>query len=116
MTMQDEKEYVFVLKQKRSDVQACHVAEEIIKSAGEATSTATSPCESATFGDSDDSVELEESVELDSMPVALPFLPAMDASTQITVYDGYSEAIMDAQHALDSRLLAYSQYQQMVSR
>jgi hypothetical protein len=53
-------------------------------------------------------------VEVEQMPVAMPFLPALDASTQITIHDGYSEAIMDAQHALDSRLLAYSQYQTMV--
>ncbi|CAI5741564.1 unnamed protein product [Hyaloperonospora brassicae] len=123
--MQDEKEYVFVLTKKTTGApQARGVPQEVVKSLGEATSTTTSPCESATFGDSDDSVELaqeereddaelDDSVELDAMPVALPFLPAMDASTQITVHDGYSEAIMDAQHALDSRLLAYSQYQQM---
>lgn len=58
--------------------------------------------------------ESDDSVELDDMPMVLPFLPALDASTQITKFEGFSEAISDAQQLLDSRLLAYSQYQQMV--
>lgn len=63
----------------------------------------------------DDSEEDSDvSIELDDMPMVLPFLPALDASTQITKFEGFSEAISDAQQILDSRLLAYSQYQQMV--
>lgn len=58
--------------------------------------------------------ESDDSVELEDMPMALPFLPALDASTQITTFEGFSEAISNAQQLLDSRLLAYSQYQQMV--
>ncbi|RQM09768.1 hypothetical protein DD237_004215 [Peronospora effusa] len=117
----EEKEYVFVVKQKLSDSSVSH---ELVASPTEVTSVTTSfTSESTTFGDSDgeseqekrkeEDAESEESVEMDSIPVAIPFLPALDASTQIMVHDGYSEAIMDAQHALDSRLLAYSQYQQM---
>jgi hypothetical protein len=60
--------------------------------------------------DSDDSAE----VEVDSLPMAMPFLPALDASTEITLHEGYEEAVEGAQRHLDSRLLAYSQYQQMV--
>lgn len=123
----EEKEYVFVLTQKLGDSSACHISQDLVASpTAVASATTSSSNESATFGDSDDSAEQEEeeeeeedagsddSVELDQFPVAMPFLPALDASTQIMVHDGYSEAIMDAQHALDSRLLAYSQYQQMV--
>lgn len=63
----------------------------------------------------DDSEEDSDvSIELDDMPMVLPYLPALDASTQITKFEGFSEAISDAQQILDSRLLAYSQYQQMV--
>ncbi|KAE9344801.1 hypothetical protein PR003_g8265 [Phytophthora rubi] len=112
----EEKEYVFVLTQKLGDSRdACHVSQELAASptAG-ATPTTSSSDESATFGDSGDlDARSDDSVEVDEMPVAMPFLPALDASTQITIHDGYSEAIMDAQHALDSRLLAYSQYQLM---
>ena len=113
---------MFVVKQKLSDSSVSH---ESVTSPTEVTSGTTSfTSESATFGDSDGDFEhekreeedavSEDSLEMDLMPAAMPFLPALDASTQIMVYDGYSEAIMDAQHALDSRLLAYSQYQQMV--
>ncbi|KAG3012710.1 hypothetical protein PC119_g12802 [Phytophthora cactorum] len=112
--MQDEKEYVFVLTQKLSDSSTCHVSQEMAASPTTAASATTSSSDgSATFGYSDAEEEDDDSVELDQMPVAMPFLPALDASTQITIHDGYSEAIMDAQHALDSRLLAYSQYQLM---
>ncbi|KAG3075146.1 hypothetical protein PC121_g8139 [Phytophthora cactorum] len=112
--MQDEKEYVFVLTQKLSDSSTCHVSQEMAVSPTTAASATTSSSDgSATFGYSDAEEEDDDSVELDQMPVAMPFLPALDASTQITIHDGYSEAIMDAQHALDSRLLAYSQYQLM---
>ncbi|POM69977.1 Hypothetical protein PHPALM_13679, partial [Phytophthora palmivora] len=110
----EEKEYVFVLTQKLGDSSACHISQELEASPTAVTSATTSDG-SATFGDSDadEDAGSDDSVELDQMPVAMPFLPALDASTQITIHDGYSDAIMDAQHALDSRLLAYSQYQQM---
>jgi hypothetical protein len=127
----EEKEYVFVLTQKLGDSSACHVSQELAASPTAVTSATTSSSDgSATFGESDDEgghapsvrderegdedAESDDSVEVEQMPVAMPFLPALDASTQITIHDGYSEAIMDAQHALDSRLLAYSQYQTMV--
>ncbi|KAH7468472.1 uncharacterized protein KRP23_10852 [Phytophthora ramorum] len=110
----EEKEYVFVLTQKLSDSSACHVSQELTAASPTAVTPATTSSDgSATFGDSDEEEGDDESVEMDQMPVAMPFLPALDASTQITIHDGYSDAVMDAQHALDSRLLAYSQYQQM---
>lgn len=40
--------------------------------------------------------------------------PFLDASTEITKYEGYCEAIEKAQECLDSRLIAYSRYQGMV--
>ncbi|GMF28471.1 unnamed protein product [Phytophthora lilii] len=113
----EEKEYVFVLTQKLSDSSACHVSQELPASPTAAASATTSSSDgSAALGDleAEEDAGSDASVEEDQMPVAMPFLPALDASTQITIHDGYSEAIMDAQHALDSRLLAYSQYQQMV--
>lgn len=96
---QDDKEYVFVLTSK---LDASSASQDPPPSPAAATASSSESDE-----DSDGSVEREQ------LPVAMPFLPALDASTQITIHEGYSEAIMDAQHALDSRLLAYSQYQTM---
>lgn len=113
--MKEEKEYVFVSTQKLSDSSGCLISQEMdASSITVASATTSSSNGSATFGDSDvEDDDDADSVELDQLPVAMPFLPSLDASTQITIHDGYSDAIMDAQHALDSRLLAYSQYQQM---
>ncbi|KAL0589853.1 hypothetical protein ABG067_002078 [Albugo candida] len=41
--------------------------------------------------------------------------PFLDASTEITKYEGYCEAIEKAQDCLDSRLIAYSRYQGMMN-
>ncbi|KAG7395117.1 hypothetical protein PHYBOEH_004190 [Phytophthora boehmeriae] len=116
MQQQEEKEYVFVLTHKLEDSDACHVSQELPSPTTVTSATTASSDEM----DSDEEEQAEgeseseeDSVEVDQMPVAMPFLPALDASTQITIHEGYSDAIMDAQHALDSRLLAYSQYQQM---
>lgn len=79
-----------------------HVQEEIVA------------CVTAVEAHDDSDEDSDVSIELDDMPMVLPYLPALDASTQITKFEGFSEAISDAQQILDSRLLAYSQYQQMV--
>ncbi|TDH66041.1 hypothetical protein CCR75_004886 [Bremia lactucae] len=110
----EEKEYVFVVTQKLSNSSDVRCTQEINASPTVASATTSSSNGSVKFGDSDAEDEDDsDSVELDQMPLSMPFLPALDASTQITIHEGYSDAIMDAQHALDSRLLAYSQYQQM---
>ncbi|CAH0480169.1 unnamed protein product [Peronospora belbahrii] len=126
--MQEEKEYVFVVTQKLNEDSSvcCVTSQELGMSPTGVTSNTTSlTSEIATLDDDSDGefeldkreeeedVQLYESVEMDQLPVDIPFLPALDASTHIMIHEGYSEAIMDAQHALDSRLLAYSQYQQM---
>ncbi|KAF1328725.1 hypothetical protein FI667_g6520, partial [Globisporangium splendens] len=132
---EEEKEYVFVLRQSSgsappSPKQA--LTESLSASSGfvvtsPTTSNSSSERDASSFlvssasdnGDADNEVENDEgedsdvSIELEAMPMVLPYLPALDASTQITKFDGFSEAINDAQQILDSRLLAYSQYQQM---
>ncbi|TMW67111.1 hypothetical protein Poli38472_012227 [Pythium oligandrum] len=105
--MEGEKEYVFVLKhEKPREEEGCE--------SSETRSLADSDESLAIVGALEASAELvsepEDGVEADLAPLTLPFLPTLDASTQITKFDGYSEAIVEAQTALDSRLLAYSRY------
>lgn len=131
----DEQEYVMVLAQKPASVDDVLAISESMEIPSP-THTTESSASDDDFGDdmehdlsaamtaclmnaednrAEESDESEDdSVEMDSVPAAMPYLPALDASTEITKHDGYSEAISDAQQHLDSRLLAYSQYQQMV--
>lgn len=124
----EENEYVFVLTQKLSPPSGLKASGESVADneslvaitpqsslssiTGDADERAVAAADSDCDGnsDSDDSAE----VEVDQLPMAMPFLPALDASTEITLHEGYEEAVEVAQRHLDSRLLAYSQYQQMV--
>ncbi|DAZ92562.1 TPA: hypothetical protein N0F65_012792 [Lagenidium giganteum] len=101
MTMEGE-EYVFVVNATGDDAVCKPKKEErpVLEREG-----------SASWHHVDEAEGADHSLEVEEVPPTLPFLPALDASTEITKFDGYSEAINDAQSCIDSRLLAYSQYQ-----
>lgn len=126
----EENEYVFVLTQKVASASS-NPGGSCDLSAEEEDAVAITPLSTASFSsldgvpveqeatppgsvDSDDDDGSDDSVEVEQLPVAMPFLPALDASTEITLHEGYMEAVEGVQRHLDSRLLAYSQYQQMV--
>lgn len=52
---------------------------------------------------------------IEEAPTSIPFLP-LDASTEITKFGGYSEAVESAQKFLDSRLEIYSEFRKMVKQ
>lgn len=119
---EEELEYVFVRRDSAdAKLRAASLSSSTELVVTPPTSSAPSSPLSVAFGEEESEKngdgmgdESDDSVELDDMPMVLPFLPALDASTQITTFEGFREAITDAQQLLDSRLLAYSQYQQMV--
>lgn len=111
MAEEGEKEYVLVLKKADGTAKAVADGDDALEAASPTASSCDSEpsaLERSPFRDAlaDGLVDLE----LEDVPATVPFLPALDASTQITKFDGYAEAIEEAQQALDSRLLAYSQY------
>jgi hypothetical protein len=126
MAEEGEKEYVLIMKQPDGTAKAAV--------GGDTEDAVPSPTASSCDSEALASEENEEKngrelarsssheslvdalFELGDAAAPVPFLPALDASTQITIHDGYAEAIVEAQQALDTRLLAYSQYLNIVCR
>ncbi|KAJ0399223.1 hypothetical protein P43SY_001889 [Pythium insidiosum] len=105
-TGEGDKEYVFVLRGEQ-----CGDPSKLSETSGSSSSLSVSSDEDApTVLGLDESVQFNYLEDEDAVELArrAALKPALDASTQITKFEGYAEAVSEAQQSLDSRLLAYS--------
>ncbi|GLD98116.1 hypothetical protein PINS_up006813 [Pythium insidiosum] len=109
-----DKEYVFVLRGEPCAESCAKLSETSGSSSSLVGSSSSDDDEVAVLASAvlDDSVQLNYLADDDAVELArrVTLQPALDASTQITKFEGYTEAVSEAQQSLDSRLLAYSQY------
>lgn len=100
--MGDEKEYVFVVSENESagisKAGGCDLNEHVLE-----------------VDEAAVEIALDDAI-IEEVPHAVPFLPALDASTEITKYEGYSDAVSEVQSHVDARLLAFSQFLKMSNR
>jgi hypothetical protein len=121
----EEKEYVFVLNKEISKEEPFVLKKKNIEGSTEegvieeytASLTESSSEENLNIHDIPSEINVEEdtsSLCVEEVPNTIPFLPALDASMEIKIHSGFDEALTNANAYLESRLLSYSQYQQMV--